>query len=81
MEPIDKVGAVGADRVEGLSQFRVMKNDPVWSQLAPEVAALQTLAISLKTQFNALLAKLDTNHAAATDHVATLAVTAADPAL
>ncbi|MCK5607614.1 hypothetical protein KAR91_37365 [Candidatus Pacearchaeota archaeon] len=35
----------------------------------------------LKTNYNALLAKLDTNHGAATDHVATLGTTAAESKL
>jgi hypothetical protein len=54
MDPIDRVGGLGADQVPGLTNFRVMKSDPIWAQLAPELAALQTLVIELRTQHNAL---------------------------
>ena len=82
MDSIDKTGTLGVDVAPvGISNFSLMKADPVWAQLAGEVAALQVLVISLKAKYNALLAKLDANHAAATDHVATLAETHADPKL
>ena len=53
-DPIDRVGGLGADNVPGLYNFRVMKSDPVWAQLAPELAALQTAVIELQVQHNAL---------------------------
>ena len=81
MDQIDRPGGLAIDNIPALTNHRVMKSDPVWAQLAPEVAALQSLAIDLKAKFNLLLAKLDANHAAATDHVATLAVSLADPKL
>lgn len=43
-----------------------------------EFNALVSEMDDLKTQYAALLAKLDSNHAAATDHVATLACTAVE---
>ena len=54
MDVIDRPGGLGAESVAGLTNFRVMKSDPMWAQLAPEVAALQTLVIELKVQHNAL---------------------------
>ena len=51
----DRVGTLGADKAPaGLSNFPVMKSDPVWAQLAGEVAVQQNLVKELRTQFNAL---------------------------
>ena len=75
-ELIDRVDTLGADRVSNLTRFNIMKSDPIWAQLAGEIAALQALVVAQRTSYNALLAKLDSNHAAAMDHVSTLAVTA-----
>ena len=80
-EVIDRIEATTVESVSGLTHNVLMKSDPVWAQLRGEIAALQTLVIGLKTSYNLLLAKLDTNHAAATDHVSTLGVTLADPKL
>lgn len=84
-EPIDRVGHLGADRTPaGLNNFRVMKNDPVWSQLAGEIAAQQNLVLELKTQFNALLVKIDADSGDTggdSDYEATLEVVSPDPKL
>lgn len=82
MDPIDRVGTLGADRAPaGLSNFTVMKSDPVWSQLAGELAAQQNLVKELKAKFNAVLAKLDGEAQVANDYVSLHAATSPDPAL
>ena len=82
-EPIDRVGTLGADKAPaGLSNFTVMKNDPVWAQLAGEVAAQQNLVLELKANYNALLAKLDADAGVTdTDYASTLAATSPDSKL
>ena len=81
-DPLDRVGTLGADSVPGLTNHRIMKSSPVWAQLAGEVAALQILVKEQKAQYNALLAKLDSDAGITdTDYAATVSVTARDPAL
>jgi hypothetical protein len=54
MDQIDRPGGLAIDNIPALTNHRVMKSDPVWAQLAPEMAALQTLVLELKTQHNLL---------------------------
>ena len=54
MDDIDKTGTLGVNQVAGLSNWRVMKSDPVWSQLGGEIAAQQNLVKEVRTQFNLL---------------------------
>lgn len=82
MDPIDRVGTLGADRAPaGLSNFTVMKSDPVWSQLAGELAAQQNLVKDLKAKFNALVVKLDGEGTLGGGYVTAGNITLPDPAL
>ena len=81
MDVIDRPGGLAIDNIAALTNHRIMKSDPVWAQLAPEIAAQQNIVVALNAKFNALLAKLDANHGAASDHVSTLGFTLPDPTL
>jgi len=53
-ELIDRTDSLGKIPVPGIAHSTLLQADPVWGQLAGEIAKLQTLVIELKTQHNAL---------------------------
>lgn len=61
MSSIDRTGTLGADKVSGLANFALMKADPVWDQLAGEIAKLQAANAELQAKHNLLVAQLVTN--------------------
>lgn len=60
---------------KGQNNPAVIANELDRSMPAAARAALGAWQADMTAKFNALLAKLDSNHAAATDHVSTLRVT------